>query len=252
MLKEFSKATGVVEPPSTQAVEFTSGGQANYNYAGSRFSFSWQRADSLITVGKSQYKIRLIDESVMILEGQDSKVSGTTYAYLRKEAVNEKSPVIDAYFSGLNPQPPPDKPAPSTTVPEKKASITPTQNPLNDQEEPIYKVVDVQPSFPGCEDIDDEVKRKKCTDKEWLDFIYGNLNYPLLARENGVEGMVVVTYIVEKDGTITNAKIVRDIGAGCGEEAMRVINLMPKWNPGILAGQPVRVQFNFPVKFKKN
>lgn len=83
-----------------------------------------------------------------------------------------------------------------------------------------------------------------------LKFIYDNIQYPGIARENGVEGTVVVQFVVEKDGSITDVKVIRDIGAGCGAEAMRVVNKMPKWNPGKQRGRPVRVQFNLPVKFK--
>ena len=87
-----------------------------------------------------------------------------------------------------------------------------------------------------------------------LEFIYGNIKYPAIARENGVEGMVVVTFVVEKDGTVTDARVVRDIGAQCGQEALRVVNLMNeksvKWVPGKQRGRAVRVQFNLPVRFK--
>lgn len=83
-----------------------------------------------------------------------------------------------------------------------------------------------------------------------LQFIYSNIKYPAIARENGVEGTVYVKFVVEKDGKITNAEIVRDIGAGCGQEALRVVGLMPEWEPGKQRGRPVRVQFNLPVKYK--
>ena len=66
--------------------------------------------------------------------------------------------------------------------------------------------------------------------------------------------MVVVRFVVEKDGSITDAQVVRDIGAGCGDEAMRVVSMMngmgEKWTPGKQRGRPVRVQFNLPVKFQ--
>ena len=82
-----------------------------------------------------------------------------------------------------------------------------------------------------------------------LDFIYTNLVYPEEAMKNGVEGMLIVKFIVERDGQITNATVIRDIGAGLGDEAIRVINKMPTWQPGTQRGRPVRVQFNLPVKF---
>lgn len=110
------------------------------------------------------------------------------------------------------------------------------------------------PRFPGCEDQGSEEEKKNCAAQELLKFIYKNIKYPAIARENGVEGTVVVTFVVEKDGTVTDVKVVRDIGAQCGEEALRVVNLMNtenlRWTPGKQRGRPVRVQFNLPVKFK--
>jgi TonB family protein len=81
-------------------------------------------------------------------------------------------------------------------------------------------------------------------------FLGANVKYPTLAKENGIQGMVVVEFIVEKDGSITNASIVKDIGGGCGEEAMRVIQTMPKWEPAKQNNQPVRSKVNVPVKFR--
>ena len=81
-------------------------------------------------------------------------------------------------------------------------------------------------------------------------FIQDNLQYPRLALENAIEGKVYVTFVVEEDGSITNPRILRDIGGGCGREALRVVNLMPKWKPGEQQpGKPVRVQYNLPVNF---
>ena len=120
--------------------------------------------------------------------------------------------------------------------------------------EEIFKVVEDMPSFPGCEDIGDKVQRKICAEKRLLEFIYKNIEYPREAEENKVEGTVVVSFVVEKAGKVTNAKVVRDIGSGCGEEAVRVVNLMNQkgivWTPRGSRGRPVRVQFNLPVRFK--
>jgi protein TonB len=126
----------------------------------------------------------------------------------------------------------------------------PPPPPPDEKEEEIFKVVEDNPAFPGCENVTDKVEKKKCADEKMLQFIYGNIKYPAIARENGVEGMVVVKFVVEKDGSITAAEVVRDIGAGCGQEALRVVGMMPKWEPGKQRGRPVRVQFNLPVKFK--
>ncbi|MEO1262544.1 MAG: energy transducer TonB [Bacteroidota bacterium] len=108
----------------------------------------------------------------------------------------------------------------------------------------------VQPMFPGCEDVEDRRERQKCADETMMRFVYGNIKYPAEAKKEGIEGMVVIKFYVEEDGSIQDAIIVRDIGGGCGEEALRVVGSMPDWHPSHIDGDPVRVQFNLPVKFK--
>lgn len=119
----------------------------------------------------------------------------------------------------------------------------------------IFVVVEDMPRFPGCEDLPGDNKAKKaCSDKKLMDFIYANIHYPAVAKENGVEGNVVVQFIVNTDGSVTDLKVMRDIGGGCGEEALRVVNQMntmpEKWIPGRQRGRPVRVMFTLPIRFK--
>jgi protein TonB len=116
---------------------------------------------------------------------------------------------------------------------------------------PFLKTIDEPPLFPGCEDFSlSKQDLKNCSDKMMLEFVYGRVKYPSKARKKGIEGTVYVKFVLEKDGEITNIEIVRDIGAGCGKEVERVVNLMPNWIPGKDKGKPVRVQFNLPVNFK--
>lgn len=104
------------------------------------------------------------------------------------------------------------------------------------KEEEIFTVVENEPEFPGGMEA-------------LYKYLAQNIKYPQLARENGITGKVYVTFVVEKDGTIANPKILRDIGGGCGAEAIRVVKAMPKWSPGKQRGKAVRVQFNLPVNF---
>ena len=83
-------------------------------------------------------------------------------------------------------------------------------------------------------------------------FVQNNIKYPRIARESGIHGTVYVTFVVSKTGEISNVQIVRGIGGGCDEEAVRVIKLMPNWIPGRQNGKPVPVWFNFPLKFTFN
>lgn len=103
-------------------------------------------------------------------------------------------------------------------------------------ESEIFVIVERSPEFPGG-----ETKKNK--------FLRENINYPMEAREAGLQGTVYITFVVERDGKISDIRLLRGIGAGCDEEALRVIRLMPKWNPGTQKGKPVRVQMNLPIVF---
>lgn len=105
-------------------------------------------------------------------------------------------------------------------------------------EEPeIFMIVEDNATFPGG-------------DLELMKFIGKKIKYPAIARENNIEGRVIVKFVVNEDGSISNAQVLRDIGGGCGDEALRVIKMMPKWNPGKQRGKPVKVWFTMPVQFK--
>ena len=80
-------------------------------------------------------------------------------------------------------------------------------------------------------------------------YLAENIKYPQMAKESGIQGRVFVTFVVEKDGRVTDVRVLRGIGGGCDEEAIRVVQNMPKWTPGKQRGKSVRVQYNLPVKF---
>lgn len=86
--------------------------------------------------------------------------------------------------------------------------------------------------------------------KAWANFLTKNLNYPSMAAENGISGRVLVSFVVEKNGEISNLKVIKGIGGGCDEEAMRVIKKSPAWKPGMQNGRAVRVAYMMPVVFR--
>lgn len=112
------------------------------------------------------------------------------------------------------------------------------------------------PLFPGrnCGELTNYKKRKKCSDRAMLEYIYKNVRYPKRARDRNVSGMAVVSFVVEPHGVITNIEVVRDPGSGLGEAAAKTVRKMRKdnlrWEPGLHKGKPVAVQFMLPVKFK--
>lgn len=86
--------------------------------------------------------------------------------------------------------------------------------------------------------------------EEFYKFVGKNLKYPAQARRIGVEGKVFVYFVVDKDGSLSDIKIARGIGAGCDEEVLRIINMSPKWNAGMQRGVPVKVRMMMPITFK--
>ncbi|WP_251620883.1 energy transducer TonB [Odoribacter lunatus] len=97
----------------------------------------------------------------------------------------------------------------------------------------IFRVVEEQPGFNG-------------NMNKWLK---DNLKYPVIAQENGVSGKVYVEFVVEKDGSITDVKVVRSVDPSLDKEAVRVVKSMPKWKPGKQRGKPVRVAYTIPINF---
>lgn len=104
------------------------------------------------------------------------------------------------------------------------------------EDDAIFVVAENAPEFPGGED-------------SLYAYIARNIVYPEAAKKEKIEGRVFVTFVVEKDGQVSSVKLLRDIGGGCGQEAIRVVKSMPKWKPGTQRGKPVRFQFNMPVSF---
>ena len=101
-------------------------------------------------------------------------------------------------------------------------------------ENKVFDIAEQMPSFKG-------------NVNQWLS---QNLTYPAVAAENGIQGRVVVNFVVEKDGSISNVQVVRSVDPALDREAVNVVKRMPKWNPGMNNGQPARVKFTLPVTFK--
>ena len=105
------------------------------------------------------------------------------------------------------------------------------------EEEKVFDVVEQMPSFPGG-------------NSALMKFLNENIHYPVVAQENGVQGRVVVSFVVERDGHITDVQIARSVDPSLDKEAQRVVKSMPKWIPGKQNGSAVRVKFNVPVSFR--
>jgi protein TonB len=105
------------------------------------------------------------------------------------------------------------------------------------EETKVFDVVEQMPSFPGGQGA-------------LMQWLASNIKYPVVAEENGVQGRVVCTFVVERDGSITDVKVVRGVDPSLDKEAVRVLKQMPSWIPGKQNGSAVRVKYTVPVTFK--
>lgn len=102
--------------------------------------------------------------------------------------------------------------------------------------EKTFDVVENMPSYPGGKDA-------------MIAFLSSNMRYPDAAKKNGIHGRVIVSFVVDKDGSITETKVVRSVDPALDQEALRLVNSMPKWKPGTAEGKPVRVRYSIPFNF---
>lgn len=178
----------------------------------------------------------------------------------RQASEEQEEIIIQTQQEELPPPPPPEQPEVTTEfeVVEDDKELTHELGPINaevdentqnieitpikieeeeeEEDVQIFTVVENDPEFPGGMEA-------------LYKYLRDNIKYPQLARDNNITGRVYVTFVVEKDGSIANPRVLKDIGGGCGQEAIRVVKAMPKWTPGKQRGKAVRVQFNLPVSF---
>ncbi len=110
------------------------------------------------------------------------------------------------------------------------------ENKVTEEDQAPFIIVEQMPEFPGGM-------------SEVNTFIRNNMRYPVLAQENGISGKVYIQFVIDKNGNVTKIKVVRGIGGGCDEEAVRVISKMPQWKPGKQGGKEVPVSYTIPVNF---
>ena len=118
-----------------------------------------------------------------------------------------------------------------------KEVIAQPEPPKHEEEAKVFDVVEQMPSFPGGQSA-------------LMEYLHDHVKYPVVAQENGVQGRVVVSFIVERDGSITDVRVVRSVDPSLDREAARVVSSMPRWTPGKQNGSAVRVKYNVPVMFK--
>jgi TonB family protein len=138
---------------------------------------------------------------------------------------------------------------------EEVEEASPLPPPPAPKEEQIFSVVEQMPRFPAaeCDAKPTQAEKDQCAAQEMYKYIFKNVEYPALAIENNIGGRAIIQFIVEKDGSITDIKLARELQGGLGEEAIRVVELMAKekkWIPGMQRGKAVRVRFTLPIQFR--
>ena len=118
-----------------------------------------------------------------------------------------------------------------------KEEIAAPEPPKHVEETKVFTVVEQMPMFPGG-------------DAALMSYLAKNINYPTVAAENGVQGRVVIGFVVERDGSITDVNVLRGVDPSLDREAMRVVKSMPRWTPGKQNGSAVRVKYQVPVAFR--
>jgi len=108
---------------------------------------------------------------------------------------------------------------------------------VEEKADAIFDVVETQPNPPGGM-------------SGWNKYLSENLKYPTQARRMGVEGSVILVFVINTDGSIQDVEVLRGIGGGCDEEAIKIVKNAPKWEPGKQRGRPVRTRMRLPIRFK--
>lgn len=156
----------------------------------------------------------------------------------RKVPSNEASLPIKKALAPTGPSIRPTKVSSFGTRPAAPAAKLPEKN--NDDESiHDFASIEEMPDFPGGM-------------KQFYSYVSQNYRYPQAARQAGLSGRLIISFIVEKDGTLSDIKVLRDLGMGTGEEAVSMLGNSPKWIPGMQKGQPVRVQYTLPISLSVN
>jgi len=153
---------------------------------------------------------------------------------------------------GTNTPPPP--PPPSEFLSHLPP---PPPKPANyDEVNNIFQIVEEMPRFPGCENETTKKEKESCAQQKLYQYLYSNLIYPKSAQEKNIEGKVIVKFYVDTDGNMKDIFIIKDIGGGCGEEVLKVLesmnHLTDKWIPGRQNNVKVNTYYTMPVVFKLN
>lgn len=194
-------------------------------------AFEWTKRDGVITADSGIQEVAFEEEMVPITEQEEPKQAPPPPEAPKVEEVLQIAD-NDANVEETTIQSNEDK---GEAVEIKYVPAVVEEEEVEEQQ--IFQVVEEMPEFPGGM-------------AECMKFLAKNIKYPTIAQENGVQGRVIVQFVVNKDGTIVDPVVVRSVDPYLDKEALRVIKAMPKWKPGKQRGKAVRVKYTVPVTFR--
>lgn len=194
-------------------------------------AFEWTERDVVITADSGIQEVAFEEEMVPITEQEEPKQAPPPPEAPKVEEVLQIAD-NDANVEETTIQTNEDK---GEAVEIKYVPAVVEEEEVEEQQ--IFQVVEEMPEFPGGM-------------AECMKFLAKNIKYPTIAQENGVQGRVIVQFVVNKDGTIVDPVVVRSVDPYLDKEALRVIKAMPKWKPGKQRGKAVRVKYTVPVTFR--
>ena len=133
----------------------------------------------------------------------------------------------------------------SMAMPEKAVA----KEVASSKEPDVYEIVDEMPRFAGCDSTSGN-EAQQCTFKKLIEYIQADMKYPAAAKEENVEGVVMTSFIVDREGKITDAEVIDSLCESCDKEALRLVNAMPTWLPGKNNGTAVKVKMKLPFQFR--
>lgn len=193
-------------------------------------AFEWTKRDIVIDTSQALADLVFEEEIIPITEQKQEVVPPPPEAPAAAEILNivdDKAEVKEAVIASTEDT---GQKVEVKYVPVKVVEEEP-------EEQTIFEVVEQMPDFPGGM-------------AALMQFLGKNIKYPTIAQENGTQGRVIVQFVVNKDGSIVDPRVVKSVDPYLDKEALRVIGTMPKWKPGMQRGKPVRVKYTVPVMFR--
>lgn len=182
-----------------------------------------------------KYYINRLDAKLFLLEGLSVEVKGL--GRTQTDRCDDLFLCTEAGKKGLEDSKKKEEEEKEKAEEEAKKKNEEQATEVIRQEDKIYDVVEQMPQFPGGPSA-------------MMQWISNNINYPIVAKENNVQGRVTCTFVVERDGSITNVRVINSVDPSLDKEAVRLLNAMPNWSPDKQNGSPVRVKYTVPVTFR--